>query len=310
MLQGLQAVISSGKAAALAPSSRVSVVQLIMADVVERLPREGLEQLPAVSGLAAMSEVGRQLCAGARSLSVQSHPTAQHEPSPLGSESDSDDASDVLGSISSVLTCGEGCTYQPRRSLAYEARLAGSHLPSALTLHPPGPPAARITAAPAVATLASICSSGSWAVDASSSSGAPVAAPPHSSWDVSSMPPQRQRARPWQAQQCVCSPRGPTAGLARVAACSCWQCWVLCCKPSHVCARQRLWRASSSTTVSSPAITTSCSSGLYRRPEQPDRRRAAAGAVRCAGARWLNECNTRVEPWTASGSSGLSSGVA
>jgi hypothetical protein len=32
--------------------------------------------------------------------------------------------------------------------------------------------------------------------------------------------------------------------------------------------------------------------------------------VRCAGARWLNECNTRVEPWTASGSSGLSSGVA
>lgn len=166
-LQATQAVLASGKRRVLCGNSRQAVAQLVLADVVARLPGEGLQQLPLLAGLPALDAAGDEVCsvagasqrpavaAGAPNQHTGSRPGAPpytagpgayggasaasggRPPLPRSSAYDDDDDDDdsiVVDSISAALSAAN---YTPRRSLAYgEQRrsIARGMAPAAATL--------------------------------------------------------------------------------------------------------------------------------------------------------------------------------
>jgi len=78
-LQGCQAVLASSKAARLSPGSRLAVLQLVLSDVVARLPGEALQELEVLQGLPSLDPAGREICvlAGSSSLPASLQPLLQ-----------------------------------------------------------------------------------------------------------------------------------------------------------------------------------------------------------------------------------------
>lgn len=61
-LQGCQAVLGSSRATRLSPCSQLSVLQLVLSDVVARLPAERLQELPVLDGLPSLCATGLEIC--------------------------------------------------------------------------------------------------------------------------------------------------------------------------------------------------------------------------------------------------------
>jgi hypothetical protein len=70
-LQGCQAVLGSSKGATLRPCSRLAVLQLVLSDVVARLPAERLQELPVLEGLPSLDTEAREICRLAEASSIQ-----------------------------------------------------------------------------------------------------------------------------------------------------------------------------------------------------------------------------------------------
>lgn len=92
-LQGCQAVLGSSKGATLRPCSRLAVLQLVLSDVVARLPAERLQELPVLEGLPSLDTEAREICRLAEASSIQASvqpllhagaypPPAQHQQQP------------------------------------------------------------------------------------------------------------------------------------------------------------------------------------------------------------------------------------
>jgi hypothetical protein len=64
-LQGCMTVLQGSRGGRLAPASKLGVLQLVLGEVVGRLPGERLRELPVCQGLPALDAAGQQLCSAA-----------------------------------------------------------------------------------------------------------------------------------------------------------------------------------------------------------------------------------------------------